>query len=37
MNYNNDPTTTFEDVREVLRVVEWLITMRLKGGPTSKQ
>jgi hypothetical protein len=32
MNYNNDPTTTFADVQEVLRVVEWLITMRLKGG-----
>jgi len=35
MNYNNDPTTTFVDVQEVLRVVEWLITMRLKVGATS--
>jgi len=35
MNYNNDPTTTFADVQEVLRVVEWLITMRLKGRPNT--
>jgi hypothetical protein len=34
MNYNNDPTTTFEDIQEVLRVVEWIITLRLKGGST---
>jgi hypothetical protein len=32
MNYNNDPTTTFEDIQEVLRVVEWIITLRLKGS-----
>ena len=30
MNYNNDPTTTFEDVQEVLGIVERLITLRLK-------
>ncbi len=35
MNYNNDPTTSFADVQEVLRVVEWLITMRLKGGTNT--
>ena len=30
MNYNNDPTTTFADVQEVLRITESLITLRLK-------
>jgi len=35
MNYNNDPTTTFEDVQEVLGIVERLITLRLKTGPTT--
>jgi hypothetical protein len=30
MNYNNDPTTTFEDIQEVLRITESLITLRLK-------
>src|SRR5215813_4042501 len=35
MNYNNDPTTTFADAQEVLRVVEWLIAMRLKGRPSN--
>ena len=30
MNYNNDPTTTFEDIQEVLGIVERLITLRLK-------
>lgn len=30
MNYNNDPTTTFADIREVLRITESLITLRLK-------
>jgi hypothetical protein len=34
MNYNNDPTTTFADIQEVLRMTESLITLRLKtnGG-----
>ena len=34
MNYNNDPTTTFADIQEVLRITESLITLRLKtnGG-----
>jgi hypothetical protein len=31
MNYNNDPTTTFEDIQEVLRITESLITLRLKA------
>jgi len=35
MNYNNDPTTTFEDVQEVLAIAERLITLRLKTGPTT--
>jgi len=30
MNYNNDPTTTFGDIQEVLRITESLITLRLK-------
>jgi hypothetical protein len=35
MDYNNDPTTSFADVREVLRITESLITLRLKGGDTK--
>ncbi len=31
MGYNNDPTTTFADVQEVLRITESLIALRLKG------
>jgi hypothetical protein len=31
MNYNNDPTTTFADIQEVLRITESLITLRLKA------
>jgi hypothetical protein len=34
MNYNNDPTTTFADIQEVLRITESLITLRLKGKGT---
>lgn len=30
MNYNNDPTTTFAEIREVLRITESLIALRLK-------
>ena len=30
MNYNNDPTTTFDDIQEVLRITESLIALRLK-------
>ncbi|HZE73067.1 MAG TPA: hypothetical protein VE135_26455 [Pyrinomonadaceae bacterium] len=30
MNYNNDPTTTFGDIQEVLRITEGLIMLRLK-------
>jgi len=30
MDYNNDPTTTFNDIQEVLSIVERLITLRLK-------
>jgi hypothetical protein len=32
MNYNNDPTTTFDDIQEVLRITESLITLRLKAN-----
>jgi hypothetical protein len=32
MNYNNDPTTAFADVQEVLRITESLITLRLKAN-----
>jgi hypothetical protein len=32
MNYNNDPTTTFTDIQEVFRIVESLITLRLKAN-----
>ena len=37
MNYNNDATTTFDDIQEVLAIVERLITLRLKTEPTRKQ
>ena len=32
MNYNNDRTTTFADIEEVLRITESLITLRLKAN-----
>ena len=32
MNYNNDPTTTFADIQQVLRITESLITLRLKAN-----
>jgi len=32
MNYNNDPTTTFSDIQEVLSITESLITLRLKAN-----
>jgi len=32
MNYNNDTTTTFADIQEVLRITESLITLRLKAN-----
>jgi hypothetical protein len=32
MNYNNDPTTTFADIQEVLHITESLITLRLKAN-----
>ena len=35
MNYNNDPTTTFAEIQEVLRITESLITLRLKGRPAG--
>lgn len=35
MNYNNDPTTTFADIQEVLRITESLITLRLKANGTK--
>jgi len=33
MGYNNDPTTTFEDIQEVFSITERLIALRLKGKP----
>ena len=35
MGYNNDPTTTFEDIQEVFSIVERLIALRLKAGAFS--
>jgi hypothetical protein len=36
MDYNNDPTTTFNDIQEVFGIVERLITLRLKNEhPTA--
>jgi len=32
MGYNNDPTTTFSDVQEILRIVESIFTMRLRAN-----
>ena len=32
MNYNNDPTTTFADIQEVLNITEGLITLRLRAN-----
>ncbi len=32
MDYNNDPTTSFADIQEVLRITESLISLRLKGN-----
>jgi hypothetical protein len=36
MDYNNDPTTTFADVQEVLRITESLIRLRLKAGGVGR-
>ena len=36
MNYNNDRTTTFSDIQEVLRITESLITLRLKANGNSQ-
>jgi hypothetical protein len=36
MDYNNDPTTTFADVQEVLRVTETLLRLRLKGNEAAR-
>lgn len=36
MNYNNDPTTTFSDIQEVLRITESLISLRLKTNGNSQ-
>jgi hypothetical protein len=32
MDYNNDPTTTFADIQEVLRISQSLIALRLKAN-----
>ncbi len=32
MNYNNDRTTTFSDIQEVLRITQSLISLRLKAN-----
>lgn len=34
MDYNNDPTTSFADIQDVLRITESLMRLRLKGGGT---
>ena len=36
MNYNNDPTTTFNDIQEVLGIVERLLILRLKTQPNGQ-
>jgi hypothetical protein len=36
MNYNNDPTTAFSDIQEVLRITESLISLRLKTNGNSQ-
>ena len=36
MNYNNDRTTTFSDIQEVLRITESLISLRLKTNGNSQ-
>ena len=36
MNYNNDRTTTFSDIQEVLRITESLISLRLKTKGNSQ-
>ena len=36
MDYNNDPTTTFADVQQVLRITEDLIVLRLKANGVKK-
>ena len=36
MNYNNDRTTTFSDIQEVLRITESLISLRLKANGKSQ-
>ncbi len=35
MDYNNDPTTTFADIQEVLRITESLITLRLRANASK--
>jgi hypothetical protein len=35
MDCNNDPTTSFADIQEVLRITESLISLRLKGGDSK--
>ena len=37
MRYNNDSTTTFNDVQEVFRMIESLLTLRLKGGGSQPE
>jgi hypothetical protein len=36
MGYNNDPTTTFDDIQEVFRITESLIALRLKANSSKK-
>lgn len=36
MNYNNDRTTTFSDIQEVLRITESLISLRLKANGNTQ-
>ena len=36
MNYNNDPTTTFDDIQKVLRLVEERLAKRLAQAASNK-
>ena len=35
MGYNNDPTTTFADIKRIMRLTQERIAARLKDGPKT--
>jgi hypothetical protein len=37
MDYNNDPTTTFDDIQEVFRITESLLALRLKTESAGRR